>query len=80
MADLIDDSVQVGRAAGGIAGFVYGVGAGSLIPIPIVGSFLGGVLGAIVGSEVGAPIGKFVDKGTKTLLAVVAPGSLLKRK
>ena len=51
---------EAGKFAGLGLGALGGARIGSMIPIPIVGTFVGGVVGAAVGSEVGKRVGKAV--------------------
>jgi phage tail tape-measure protein len=69
MSDLIETSEQVGRAAGGVTGFVAGAQAGTaVIPIPAVGTFLGGVVGALVGVGLGGPLAKGLALGGRAIV------------
>ena len=67
MARLLESGEDVGRAAGGLTGFYYGVGAGTAV-LPVVGTFVGGVLGALVGAGIGAPLGRAVSSGAKAVV------------
>ncbi len=66
MADVLETPEQVGRAAGGITGIIYGAHAGTVV-LPVVGTFLGAVFGALIGAGLGAPLGRVAATGTKAV-------------
>jgi hypothetical protein len=69
MSELFDSPKHIGRAAGGVTGFVSGVHAGTIaLPIPGVGSFVGGVVGALVGVGLGGPIAEGLAFGGRAIV------------
>jgi len=69
MSELFDSPKHIGRAAGGVTGFVSGVHAGTIaLPIPGVGSFVGGVVGALIGVGLGGPIAEGLAFGGRAIV------------
>lgn len=62
---------EIGRMAGLGAGMLGGARIGSVIPIPLVGTFAGAVIGGVLGSEVGKKFGKAVINGATEFVGTI---------
>jgi hypothetical protein len=70
----VDDHEKedIGRVAGLGTGLVAGAKiGGTVLPVPIIGSFAGAVIGGVVGSELGKRVGKAVINGATAFVDTI---------